>query len=425
MSDNFPGTTIFGTSGSITIDASGFTREGGEPFTYNQTSQTAWFTWVSASDSTGIVSFNTGGSTIVDTVLGIFTGDSVSSLVLVGSDDDSFGSAKSVVSFAPLAATTYRIQVGNYTTVNSGSYTLNWAYSAPSLDVDIFPGLPISSSSGQTTASSSTLTRQGGEPVTFGQTSQTAWFTWVAPYGTAVSFNTIGSGVSDTVLGIFTGNSVGSLTLVTKDDDSAGGLKSIVTFTPTAGATYHIQIGNYGSGSTGLYVLNWSQVAPDQPVLLIDEFSIGPGLGAYTLQPRMVMPFFGRIDIAHYKINPGASFPCGLRMTSPSNAFQVFTSASYQEPGLEDIETLGWNTFAVQVPTYTNIILELTQGTLGFTGGTPYTSNGDRAQIIRQIRGGHPFGGGTEIRIWVIDWEDNFIGNPPLDARTWVKAVPG
>src|SRR5690348_1290153 len=44
------------------------------------------------------------------------------------------------------------------------------------------------------------------------------WFVWTAPANGAYSFNTIGSSVEDTVLGIFTGNSVDTLTMVAQND---------------------------------------------------------------------------------------------------------------------------------------------------------------------------------------------------------------
>jgi hypothetical protein len=63
----------------------------------------------------------------------------------------------------------------------------------------------------------------------------------------------------DTLLGIYTGNSVSALTLIGKNDDAAppGVLTSSVTFTATAGTIYKIAVDGWG-GAVGNITLDWT-----------------------------------------------------------------------------------------------------------------------------------------------------------------------
>lgn len=78
------------------------------------------------------------------------------------------------------------------------------------------------------------------------------WWVWTAPASGTVTINTHGSAF-DTLLAVYTGSSVGGLTLVpngANDDDPAGGTTtSRVTITVTAGTTYHIAVDGYGGAS--------------------------------------------------------------------------------------------------------------------------------------------------------------------------------
>ncbi|MBU1866298.1 MAG: calcium-binding protein, partial [Actinobacteria bacterium] len=61
----------------------------------------------------------------------------------------------------------------------------------------------------------------------------------------------------DTVLAVYTGGSLGSLTEVSYDDDGGSGLTSRVQLEVTAGRTYRIVVDGY-SDRTGNITLNWS-----------------------------------------------------------------------------------------------------------------------------------------------------------------------
>jgi hypothetical protein len=116
---------------------------------------------------------------------------------------------------------------------------------------------------GSLTSTNIGATKESGEPNhdPLGTTSSASvWYQWVAPVSGSVTMDTAGSATNfDTMLAIYTGNSVGALTSIIKNDDVASGnTTSKVTFDATAGVTYRIAVDGWGSES-GNFVLNWAQ----------------------------------------------------------------------------------------------------------------------------------------------------------------------
>ena len=85
------------------------------------------------------------------------------------------------------------------------------------------------------------------------------WYNWTAPASGSVTIDTIGSTL-DTLLGVYTGSSVGSLTTIASDDESGGNGASRVVFTASSGTTYRIAVDGFG-GAMGNVTLNWNQPA--------------------------------------------------------------------------------------------------------------------------------------------------------------------
>src|SRR5439155_809936 len=115
-----------GGSGSASGANDGATTESGEPLSLNgvPTGKTVWWKWTAP--ASGTVVFDTKGSSF-DTVLGVFTGSSVSALAEVASDDDSGGNGTSRASFQASAGTAYYVQVGSYAGGATGTIALQWA----------------------------------------------------------------------------------------------------------------------------------------------------------------------------------------------------------------------------------------------------------------------------------------------------------
>lgn len=135
--DNFANAqAITGCSGTVTGTNVGATRENGELNHLSTTSdpngggsRSIWYQW--QAPSTGSVTFNTSGSGF-DTVMGVYTGNAVTSLAVIAQHDDVVpGTLRtSSVTFNATAGTTYRIAVDGYNNSGAGgdfgAVTLNW-----------------------------------------------------------------------------------------------------------------------------------------------------------------------------------------------------------------------------------------------------------------------------------------------------------
>ncbi|HZQ82477.1 MAG TPA: VCBS repeat-containing protein [Gaiellaceae bacterium] len=247
---------LSGTSGSLHASNQNATKETGEPAVAgNAGGASVWYRWTPA--ATGTASIDTFGSTF-DTLLGVYTGSSVSHLTAVATDDDANGTTQSQVSFAAKAGTTYMVVVDGYSGA-SGSVQLDWNESvAPSAPAnDAFANAQVlSGSRGSTTGSNVGATKQAGEPSIAGNRGgASVWYRWQAPSSGSVSVDTFGSSF-DTLLGVYTGSSVSSLKAVATNDDANGGVQSRVTFTAKSGTTYMIAVDGYG-GATGKVKLDW------------------------------------------------------------------------------------------------------------------------------------------------------------------------
>lgn len=145
----------------------------------------------------------------------------------------------------------------------------------------------ISGCSGSVGGTNIGATREAGETQNHspdgGGGNKSIWYRWQAPSNGTATISTTGSRF-DTVLGVYTGNTVSTISPVTqtdgsvgKDDDDNGGADktSTVTFTASAGTTYRIAVDgfdNTSGGDFGPVTLNWSattcSVAPPIKLLL-------------------------------------------------------------------------------------------------------------------------------------------------------------
>src|SRR6266480_962072 len=135
---------------------------------------------------------------------------------------------------------------------------------------------PLSVSAGSVTGTNVGATKEAGEPNHAGNPGgHSVWYRWTAPFSGSATIDTLGSDF-DTLLGVYTGNSVSSLTTIASNDDiSDTNRKSRVSFTPVAGATYQIAVDGWG-GATGTITLNWTQSDGNLPDLIIWGPSISP-----------------------------------------------------------------------------------------------------------------------------------------------------
>lgn len=137
------------------------------------------------------------------------------------------------------------------------------------------------------TGSNIAATREADEPNHTGVAQgHSVWWKWTAPGSDGVNINTFGSNY-DTVMAVYTGASLNTLTLVAENDDqepsssySGPGRKRTgsVNFNAVAGTTYYIAVDGWGDVSAGTipYVglitltVNFGVVSPpfihDQPI---------------------------------------------------------------------------------------------------------------------------------------------------------------
>jgi hypothetical protein len=112
--------------------------------------------------------------------------------------------------------------------------------------------------SGRVTGSTAGATKESGEPRHAGDRGgRSVWFTWVASKTGTVTIDTFGSSF-DTLLAVYRGDVVSSLSGVASNNDSSGTRQSRVSFSATAGVAYRIAVDGR-RGAYGSYVLNWSQ----------------------------------------------------------------------------------------------------------------------------------------------------------------------
>jgi thermolysin len=163
-----------------------------------------------------------------------------------------------IISGTPTSKGTFASTISAVTSAGTYTATLNFTITDPPLtNNDNFANARLLEDfSFLDKASSSSATRETGEPAHAGQTAaKSLWWKWTAVGNGRLQVNTKGSSF-DTVLAVYTGASLTALTPVTSNDNVATSVKySQVDFTTTRGTTYYFAVdGN--SGASGQVILN-------------------------------------------------------------------------------------------------------------------------------------------------------------------------
>jgi len=258
--DNFSNRILLtGATNSATGVNTNASKEVGEPNHHgNIGGKSIWWKWVAP--ATALVTINTRGSDF-DAVLGVYTGSTVASLTTIASDHHGADDA-STVTFEAIAGTEYQIAVDGFragTDQGHGRVVLNLRqYTAgPQIANDNFEdATPITAFSPIVTGSNLGATRQVGEPIYSGvPDGRSAWWTYTALENGPVTVSTDGSEL-DTVLSVYVGSTISSLTLVAENDDPrVDEFHAQVTFQATAGTVYRIAVAGY-RGAMGLVKLS-------------------------------------------------------------------------------------------------------------------------------------------------------------------------
>ena len=101
------------------------------------------------------------------------------------------------------------------------------------------------------TGSNISATKETGEPNHVSTGGASVWWTWTAPASGSTTISTAGSSF-DTLLAVYTGTAVTTLSSVASNDDEIPGsiFTSLVTFNATSGTQYQIAVDGY-NGETG------------------------------------------------------------------------------------------------------------------------------------------------------------------------------
>jgi hypothetical protein len=136
----------------------------------------------------------------------------------------------------------------------------------PPANNDFASAQVISGCSGSVNGTNISANKESGEPSHSPDSNPggaSVWYRWQSPSTGSVTITTAGSNF-DTLLAVYTGTSVSSLTLIGRNDDASTTphvVSSSVTFNATAGTTYRIAVDGYDNdsgGDTGNIVLNWN-----------------------------------------------------------------------------------------------------------------------------------------------------------------------
>ncbi len=116
----------------------------------------------------------------------------------------------------------------------------------------------LTGSSGNVTGSNVSATKEPGEANHADDVGgRSVWYLWTAPTSSLATIDTLGSNF-DTLLAVYTGTAVGSLTVVASNDDESDSVQqSKLSFNAVAGTTYRVAVDGY-TGLAGTVKLNYS-----------------------------------------------------------------------------------------------------------------------------------------------------------------------
>ncbi|MBI4493220.1 MAG: IPT/TIG domain-containing protein [Chloroflexi bacterium] len=307
--DNFAGASALGVPGSASGSTQWATMEAGELSpSCASISRTVWYRL--APGSNGVLRATTAGSGF-DTVLALYSGSSLATLIQLACDDDSGPGLTSSLSLAVTAGQTYYLQLGGYAGAG-GSFALQAGLELPPSN-DSFASASVLSVPGSASGSTLLATLEAGEPSpACGPIGKTVWYRLVPEATGTLSASTAGSGF-DTLLALYSGSSLATLTQLACDDESGGGGTSRLSGAVRAGQTYYLQLGGYYS-EAGSFVLNaWLDPPPSNDsfasasTLSVPGTASGGTLGAFTEdgEPTPSCASIGKT--VWYRLTPGTS----------------------------------------------------------------------------------------------------------------------
>ncbi len=264
------------------------TLQPGEPVHGNASATTAslWWTWTAPAGA-GQLAIDTAGSGF-DTVVALYTGNSLEALRLVASNDDTapdVTTSRLVTAIVP--GTTYIMTVAGKpaTAASPGQDVLSLSLVTIPNNDSFAAAQPLSGPSVTVTANNAGATAEIGEPKPktplgspIGE-GKSVWFKWTAPVTRRYHLS-VTDAVIDPVVSIYTGNAVATLTEVTSNDDSDLDYfryDSLASFNAIAGVTYQICV-DAANGSGGRFNLSINDA--EWQALTFTPVYASPAIGA-------------------------------------------------------------------------------------------------------------------------------------------------
>ena len=260
--------TLTGEAVSALGDTRCASKQAGETSHANNSGgRSIWYRWMAP--YSGSVTVSLLGSSF-DTLLAVYTGTTIASLgaTLVAQNDDFVG-AQSQVTFNATSGVTYRIAVDGYNSGGGAESGTALLHINPARNDALAGAQTIAGTNGSIMGYTRTATREASEPAHAGNLGgHSVWFRWVAPQSGVAVFETAGSRF-DTLLAVYTGATINSLSPLAASSSPAGRGLSRVSFNVTAGASYAVAVDGLDGGS-GLFRLNWSMSGVLGVVRLVD-----------------------------------------------------------------------------------------------------------------------------------------------------------
>jgi hypothetical protein len=152
--------------------------------------------------------------------------------------------------------------------------------------------IPLTNSSGVSSVNTLSATKETGEPLHAGNAGgKSVWWSFTAPADGVLALSTTNS-TFDTLLGIYLGSRVNSLTPVASNDEAFEGVTfSKITQAVGANQVYRIVVDGF-DGASGIVYLNYNFAASNVAHLTINTIESGtvsPGSGDYPVGSAVVL----------------------------------------------------------------------------------------------------------------------------------------
>jgi hypothetical protein len=285
-----------------------------------------WWKW--KAPATQSVTITTSGSNF-DTLLAVYKGGTYPLAVATAENNNVGFSSQAQVTFSAAANTTYYIAVDG---TNGQTGYIQLAIVSPPANDNFSAATDLNALFGSTYGKASTnLTNQyasleAGEPAHAGTVGgASVWFKWTAPSSTGpVGISTTGS-TFDTLLAIYTGPNVSTLTPVADNNNTSFSTQAETTFDAQAAQVYYIAVDGY-YGATGSIVLTVALPPSNDDFANALTLSGTPPLSDKTHSNRFATKEPGEPDHAGFTGGPSVWW----QWTSPSNGgkYTITTAGS-------------------------------------------------------------------------------------------------